>query len=607
MFYKKSKKNNSKLLEKLEKIIKLMLKLIIMVLIFFIKTTFKGIYSKNRKNMYVNIFVIFMIIILSYFINIIYLKFILYFTFKGMFLNFKYFLLSYPESLKIRQNKRKYKRLVEMFNNKISIVDVSKTKVIIFSNELTISDLEKNIGKFELFFNRKIISIKRNSKDFRYNNLIFHQKMAFKSFYKFEDHINTIENKELIKHQIPAILGITNKEEILLIDFAVIKNLFVAGEAGGGKSVFLNVLIQSLMIFNPESLYIMIDLKEGIELSDYDHFKNCLTISNNKDLINVINTLNEIMIKRLRLIRITENCKNFHDYNSKSYTENMNNIFVVIDEVAEIKLNNKQSGKSDEETRFLQIGQKGRAAGMFIIGATQRPSAEQIDTDFRACFQKSLSFCVGTKETQKMTKIMATELLGPGEFKTNIFNDTSKVYKSLFISSEENKKSKLPYSNKVFEDLKWILQDEKFFIEILEKKNTNDNKILHKIASKFHKGYIEKLPHNISYPKLIKIIPNSVKNELADIKKLSQINQNSLENTQNEHGGNYFQLLRFLLENQKENGLIPDGKLIMNQFKFSKRKKDELLKKAYEEGFLKKNSKTNFGINECKVWKNLKG
>lgn len=597
MLHKNIQKNKNK--------IRLIFVLITRVLVFVTKTLVKGIFSKNKKLLSINFFIVFTIIILSYFIDIIYLKFMLFFLIKGMLLNFKILLLSYPKKSKIRRNNRKYKRLIEMLNNKIEIVDIDKNKITVFSNELTISELEKNINKFELFFNRKIISVKRNSKDFRYNYLIFHQKIAFKSFYKFEDYINTIEKKDLIKHQIPAILGITNKEEILLIDFAVIKNLFVAGEAGGGKSVFLNVLIQSLMIFNHESLYIMIDLKEGIELSDYDYFKNCLTISTSEDLINVISTLNKIMIRRLRLIRMTENCKNIHDYNSKSHTENMNNIFIVIDEVAEIKLNSGKQGKSSEEIKFLQIGQKGRAAGIFIIGATQRPSAEQIDTDFRACFQKSLSFCVSTKETQKMTKIQGTELLGPGEFKTNIFNDPSIICKSLFISSEENKKSKLPYSNKVFEDLKLILQDEKFFIEILEKKKTNYNNILHKIASNLYKSYPEKLPHNISYPKLIKIVPSSVKNELADIKKLSQINQNSLENTQNEHGDNYFQLLKFLLENQKENGMIPAGKIIQGKFKISKRKKDELLKKAYEENYLKKISKTNFGINKIKKWEEI--
>lgn len=588
-----------KLLKKI--IVKLLKEIIILTttaLRLTLKATLQGIKTQKRP-FYIALLTI---IILTLFVDISYMKFILIYTVYGIFLNCK----SYYTNRELRKNKKKYKRLCEeVFNNKITITSVNKEKVIVFSNELTFSDLLKNKEKLELFFNRKISFIQQNKKDFRYNYLIFQKTTNFKKFYRFDEYIKKVPANKIKNMQLPAIIGITENEELVLIDFAQVKNLFVAGEPGGGKSVFLNVLIQSLMLFNDNCLYIMIDLKEGIELSDYNKFPNCITASNQEEFTNIINIINDIMIKRLRLIRNTDNCKNIYDYNAKSYTKNMTEMFIIIDEIAEIKLNSTSKGRSDEETRLLQIGQKARAAGIYIVGATQRPSGEQINTDIRAIFQKTLSFCISTKETQRMTKVPGVENLKTGEFKTNIFNDTNKTYKSLLVMSEVNKKAGLPKCNTVYEDLKHIIQKEKFFIEILEKKDTSNNSLLHKLRTKINKGYSKKLTQTFSYHKHIKTVPSSVKKEVKDLKKIANIDQNSIENKDSLHGGNYKNLLKFLLENKQQNDYIPNSKLIIGKFNLSSRKKDDLLKKACIDGYIVKNGKTRYKINNNKDWETI--
>jgi hypothetical protein len=276
----------------------------------------------------------------------------------------------------------------------------------------------------------------------------------------------------------------------------------------------------------------------------------------------------------------------------------MSEIFLIIDELAEIKLNSSSKGRSEEETQLLQIGQKARAAGIYIVGATQRPSGEQINTDFRAIFQKAISFCISTKETQRMTKVPDTEKLKPGEFKTNIWNQTSRIYKAFLVDSKHNK---------IYYDLKHVLKDEKTLINILEKKKTKHYNLFQRIVNKFNKGYDKKLVQDFSWDSYLKTVPNTVKMQISEIKKLVQNDNNSIEKPQIKHGDNYFLLLKFLLENKQENNLIPASNKIIKSLKLSERKKKELLTKALEENYIKKRGKTRFEINyDCKKWNDIK-
>ena len=581
-------------------IIKFFIKYLMVALKFIFRATIKGFTSdqcilfKNRKKIkIINFIFLSIILILSYF-NIAWFKLIVFFTLKGFIL----MLHNSKQNIKTLKIKQKYKRLSnEFFDNKLDIVYVDNEKITIVSNELTIEDIIKSKSKFELFFNRKISFIKNQQKNLRYIDLYFSKETKFKDCYPFEEYINKIDEKEIKNKSIPAVIGVDEKENTVIIDFAKVKNLFIAGEPGGGKSVLTNVIIQSLMILNNNIMFIMVDLKEGVELSDYDNFRNTIVVSNTKELCSIINKINEIMIDRLQRIRKMDNCKNYFDYNNKKNTENMSEIFLIIDELAEIKLNSSSKGRSEEETQLLQIGQKARAAGIYIVGATQRPSGEQINTDFRAIFQKAISFCISTKETQRMTKVPDTEKLKPGEFKTNIWNQTSRIYKAFLVDSKHNK---------IYGDLKHVLKDEKTLINILEKKKTKHYNLFQRIVNKFNKGYDKKLVQDFSWDSYLKTVPNTVKMQISEIKKLVQNDNNSIEKPQIQHGDNYFLLLKFLLENKQENNLIPASNKIIKSLKLSERKKKELLTKALEENYIKKRGKTRFEINDSKKWNNIK-
>jgi hypothetical protein len=582
-------------------IIKFFVKYLMVALKFIFRATIKGFTSdqcilfKNRKKIKIINFISLSIILILSYLNIVWVKLIFFFTLKGFIL----MLHNSKQNIKTLKIKQKYKRLSnEFFDNKLEVVYIDNEKITIISNQLTIEDIIKSKSKFELFFNRNISFIRNQQKNLRYIDLYFSKEIKFNDCYPFQEYINKIDEKEIKNKSIPAVIGVDEKENTVIIDFAKVKNLFIAGEPGGGKSVLTNVIIQSLMILNNNIMFIMVDLKEGVELSDYDNFRNTIVVSNTKELCSIINKINEIMIDRLQKIRKTDNCKNYFDYNNKKNTENMSEIFLIIDELAEIKLNSTSKGRSEEETQLLQIGQKARAAGIYIVGATQRPSGEQINTDFRAIFQKAISFCISTKETQRMTKVPDTEKLKPGEFKTNIWNKTSNIYKAFLVDSKHNK---------IYDDLKHVIKNEKVLINILGKKKTKHYNLFQRIVNKFNKGYDKKLVQDFSWDSYLKTVPNTVKMQISEIKKLVQNDNNSIEKPQIQHGDNYFLLLKFLLENKQENNLIPASSKIIKSLKLSERKKKELLTKALEENYIKKRGKTRFEINnDCKKWNDVK-
>jgi hypothetical protein len=499
---------------------------------------------------------------------------------------------------KIKLLNRRYKAIRALFNNKINIVSATNSEIIIFSDSITTKDLLQQKDRLEVFFNRKISYIQKRS-NFKYNRIIFHTETKFKKFYRFDHYMNFVDKNKIKKMELPFIYGIDQQENILIGDMAKIKYLFVAGEAGGGKSVMLNCIIQSLMIFKNDVIYLLVDLKEGVEMSDYNKFPNCIICSTPEEFSQVLKVLDNMMIERLRKIKETDNCKNIQSYNAKKHTANMSYIVFVIDEMAELKLSSDKAGKSDEEKTLLRILQKGRAAGIFGIGATQRPGTGQIDSDVRAGFHKSISFGISRIETQRMVKVYGTENLKEGEFKTDLL-DTNTVYKGFLIMEEENKMKKLPECNGVFSSLylKLVLGIEP--IQIKHKKKTNTNNLIQKFLSNRNKGYDLSYDLRQSYDLRIKYPTAHVVKEIEVILKASNFKKNAKDIHTDLEGHNDFSYENFIqfLESYSEpkTGIIPTAKKTFEKLGITEKKRTLLLKQAEKDGYIVKNGQTRFKL-----------
>jgi hypothetical protein len=499
---------------------------------------------------------------------------------------------------RIRFLSKKHKELCKLFDNRLHVVRVKENYITVFSRDLTISDIQKKKANMELYFNREISHIVRKNGNFRYNNIIFNVYTKFEQIYRFDSYLNYVDMRKIKKMELPMVLGIDQDNNYLLADLANVKYLFVAGEAGGGKSVMLNCIIQSLMVFRNDVIFLLIDLKEGVEMSEYINFPNCIICSTPNELKILLETLNSIMINRLNLIRNKSSCKDISAYNSHTSTQNLPYVVFVIDEIAEIKLNSNGGGRSKEETALLQILQKGRAAGIFGIGATQRPGAGQIDTDVRAGFHKSISFGISRIETQRMVKISGTETLKEGEFKTDIIN-TDTVFKGFLINENENKQKKLPKCNGVYENLKHKLIDSKDFFKIKEKRDIFERKWWHILLLNKYKRLVRTYHLGPGYHQFIKQPQNSVTSEIENISNKINMKKNPKKlhtfsnGTNGTNNQNYNNLLDYISKNKK----VPNIKECKS-LDITEKQRKTLLKKALEEGFIEKNGQTRYKLNE---------
>lgn len=183
----------------------------------------------------------------------------------------------------------------------------------------------------------------------------------------FSDLLNTETYNKT--NPITAILGLSTTNEIITLDFLKSPHVLIAGASGSGKSVLLNTIIASLLFKAVPSRLrlLLIDLKR-VELSIYKDLPHLLTpiIDNVDNAINALKYINFIMDNRYKSMT-KEGHKNINETKHP-------HIIVIIDELADFML----SSKSEAEAYLIRLSQLGRAAGIHLILATQRPTVNVI-------------------------------------------------------------------------------------------------------------------------------------------------------------------------------------------------------------------------------------
>ena len=172
---------------------------------------------------------------------------------------------------------------------------------------------------------------------------------------------------------LPMLLGEDVDGNLLVIDLATQPHMLIAGTTGSGKSVALNTALLSLLSVKPLLELILIDPKQ-VELAAYNKSRFCHepVITDMEIAAQKLADVVDIMEHRYSLMAAA-GVKNIAGYN-KTAPEKLPYIVVVIDEFADMMM---VTGK-DVEQLIARIGQKARAAGIHLIIATQRPSADVI-------------------------------------------------------------------------------------------------------------------------------------------------------------------------------------------------------------------------------------
>jgi len=187
-------------------------------------------------------------------------------------------------------------------------------------------------------------------------------------------------------YEIPLIIGETENGEKLFYDLVKTPHILAAGATGSGKSVFLNNCIISTFYSGNTNL-LLIDTKR-VEFSIYDGIPHLITpvCYDSKSAGKALKALCDVMENRYKTLEKV-GCKNILEY--RKHGGNLNYVCVVIDELADLVLSSRKI-----ENYLIKLAQLGRAAGIHLILATQRPDATVISGLIRANIPTRVCFAV---------------------------------------------------------------------------------------------------------------------------------------------------------------------------------------------------------------------
>ena len=221
---------------------------------------------------------------------------------------------------------------------------------------------------------------------------------------------------EVDKYELPLILGKDITGKTMITDLGKIPHLLVAGATGTGKSVAINSLLTGLLMTKTpdEVKFILVDPKMGVEMGMYNGIPHLLTpvITDSALVTNALEWVIGEMMKRYTQLKQVH-AKKLAEYNAKMGYVAMPYIVVVIDEMADLML----TSGVEVETKIQRLAQMGRAVGIHLILATQKPTVDVITGLIKSNIPGRMAFAVSTLMDSRviLDEAGAETLLGSGD------------------------------------------------------------------------------------------------------------------------------------------------------------------------------------------------
>ena len=233
----------------------------------------------------------------------------------------------------------------------------------------------------------------------------------------------------------------------IVVDLAGLPHLLVAGTTGSGKSVLLNAIIMSmLMRSTPEQVrLIMVDPKR-VEFTGYAGLPH-LYVPVVTEPRQAASALQWGVTEMERRLKVFEHYKvrDIKTYNGnvdggkyadmENPPKHMPYFVIVIDELADLMM---VAGK-DVESSIVRIAQLGRAAGIHLIVATQRPSADVVTGLIRANIDNRVALSVDNALNSRiiLDQKGAEQLLGRGDMLVKLRGKKPRRAQGCWVSDEE--------------------------------------------------------------------------------------------------------------------------------------------------------------------------
>ncbi len=242
------------------------------------------------------------------------------------------------------------------------------------------------------------------------------------------------------KSPLPLAMGKGSGGEPVVADLASMPHVLVAGSTGSGKSVCINAIIASLLLeLSPERLRLLLVDPKRVELTPYQglpHLLSPVLVEADEALPALRGLVAEMQSRYKEFAKVS--ARNIESYNSKMTDPagRFPYIVLIVDELADLMM----TVPAEVEQSLCRLAQLGRATGIHIVLATQRPSVDVLTGLIKANFPSRISFAVSSQVDSRtiLDGSGAEKLLGRGDM---LFHPTDilkpKRMQGAYISDKE--------------------------------------------------------------------------------------------------------------------------------------------------------------------------
>ena len=234
--------------------------------------------------------------------------------------------------------------------------------------------------------------------------------IGIKSMLKSNDYQNIFKKHD----SLPIALGKGSGGDNISIDLTKMPHLLIAGATGSGKSVCMNSIVSSLIYSkSPDQLRLMLVDPKRVELTQYNGIPHMISpvIVELDSVAKIFRGVINEMFKRYKLME-SKSVRNISELNSK-FPNSLPYLVIVIDELADLMM----TSGAEIERSICRLAQLGRATGIHLVVATQRPSVDIVTGLIKSNFPSRISFSV-TSSIDSRTILDSTgaeKLLGKGD------------------------------------------------------------------------------------------------------------------------------------------------------------------------------------------------
>ncbi len=238
--------------------------------------------------------------------------------------------------------------------------------------------------------------------------------------------VSTVSIREVIdsddfrnaKSKLSVALGRDIAGNITIADLAKMPHTLIAGSTGSGKSVCINSLIVSILYkATPDEVKLLMVDPKMVELGIYNGIPHLLVpvVTDPKKAAGALAWAVNEMLNRYQMFKDygVRDLAGFNRMAPEQGLKTMPQIVIIIDELADLMM----AAPGEVEDSIFRLAQMARAAGMYLVIATQRPSVDVITGVIKANIPSRIAFAVSSQIDSRtiLDTAGAEKLLGRGD------------------------------------------------------------------------------------------------------------------------------------------------------------------------------------------------